>query len=490
MIIAAETRTELVIVGAGPAGMAAAEAALECGVDVTVIDEQRRPGGQIYRQPPPEFTVPNWLSASTYRAGKALLSRVAAHQQIRWRMQSTVAGLGSSRMGSSSKSNDKGRFTMVVDGPHGTEQLSADAVLIAPGCYDLPVNFPGWNLPGVMAAGGIQAFVKSQQLIPGERFLFVGTHPLQLVVADQIVQAGGNVAGVYFAQKRSRAWDMMRTPLTALRSFDKLAQTAGTLWRLRRAGVPVVFGHTLVQANGEQALRSVTVAPIDSAGKLRREKAREIACDRLGVCFSFVASSELARQAGAECQWDAARGGWIARHDDWMRSTEPDLYVAGEITGVAGSEVAALEGRLAGVGCALGLGRIDEARANEFSASTRQALQRKQQFASMLSQLSWPGFPLLDQLASETVTLCKCEEITVGAVQNALQENPHITTASAAKLLSRVGMGLCQGRYCHFSLTRLMAKQLGLTEDRIGPFTCRFPAKPVVIDALIGPESS
>jgi hypothetical protein len=339
-----------------------------------------------------------------------------------------------------------------------------------------------------MATGGIQAFIKSQQFVPGKRFLFAGSHPLQLVVADQVLQAGGEVAGVLFAQSYTRVFELLKSPAVVLHNPGKFAQMAATLRRLRSAGVPIRFRQTLLQANGGECLRSVSTAPIGPDGVIRKDAATEIECDRLGVCFSFLASSELARQSGADCTWDAARGGWIARHDEWMCSSVPGIYLAGEVTGVAGSEVAAEEGRLAGIGCAAALGKISASQAREIARAPRRQLQRLNRFAGVLSELSWPGMGLLDQLVSEAVTLCKCEEVTVGTFLNLLKANPHIATASSAKLLSRAGMGLCQGRYCHFALTRLMARHLGVTEGEIGNFTSRFPAKPVEISHLIGPD--
>lgn len=484
-------RTELAIVGAGPAGMAAAEAAAEHGVEVTLIDEQATPGGQFLRQPPPQFTVSGWLDGAAYRDGKILLNRVSADQRLQWMTQSSVLGIFAN-----DDSDD--RFTLVIDkldsfgsdetgasGAGGTRQLSARSVLIASGCFDLPVIFPGWNLPGVMATGGIQAFVKSQQFVPGKRFLFAGTHPLQLVVADQIVQAGGSVAGVLFAQSRRDALALLQQPSVVLRNTDKLSQIAGILWRLRSAGVPVRFNRTLLRANGEDSLQSVTTVPIRADGTLDREAADDIECDRLGVCFGFLTSSELARQAGVDCRWDASRGGWIAQHDGGMSSSVPGIYVAGETTGVAGSDVAALEGRLAGVACAAGLGKIDAGQVDELTRSQRRQLRHRSRFASLLSELSWPDRSLFDQLMADSATLCKCEELTVGSLRAQLEVNPHIATGSSAKLLSRAGMGLCQGRYCHFALTRLLAQHLGVAEDRIGGFTARFPSKPVSIERLI-----
>lgn len=478
-------RTDLAIVGAGPAGMAAAEAAADHGVAVTLIDEQPAPGGQFLRQPPVGWKVSGWLDGPAYRDGKQLLARVSADRRPEWVMRTSVAGIFVADDG------DDDRFTLLLeDGGGGTRPLGAGAVLIAAGCFDLPVVFPGWNLPGVMATGGIQAFVKSQQFVPGKRFLFAGSHPLQLVVADQIVQAGGSVAGVLFAQSRRRAFEILKHPSVALRASDKLIETAALLRRLRKAGVPVHFGRTVLRANGQDSLTSVTTVPVGPNGRFDRAAAEDIDCDRLGVCFGFLSSSELARQAGVDCRWEPSRGGWIAEHDDAMASTVPGLYVAGETTGVAGSEVAALEGRIAGLACAVETGRLDAERARTLMRGPRRRLQQSNRFARLLADLSWPGHTLFDQLMTDAATLCKCEEVKVGTLRQQLEENPGMTTASAAKLFSRVGMGLCQGRYCQFALTRLLAGHLGVSEDSIGGFTARFPAKPLAIDSLIGHDDS
>lgn len=474
-------KTELAIIGAGPAGMAAAEIAVDCGVDVTVIDEQPAPGGQIYRQPPDEFDVSDWLEGRTYAVGKALLRRVQDDDRIRWNTGSTVSSILSA-----AEAVGEGRFRLIIDGPEGIRQLAAESVLIAPGCYDMPVLFPGWNLPGVMAAGGIQVFVKSQRFVPGERFLFVGSHPLQLVVADQLVQAGADVAGVLFAQSRRRALKLLRFPAIVWRGRSKLLQTAAILSRLRRARVPVHFRETLLRANGSDCVDSVTVASVGPDGVADPAQSRDIACDRLGICFGFLASSELARQAGTATRWDASRGGWIVTHDEWMQTSVPGLAVAGEITSVAGAEVAAEEGRLAAIGCALHLGRIDRLHADRLAGEPRSALASLNPFAHLLSELSWAGDRCLDQWISDaSINLCKCEEVTVGAFAEQLRCNPDITSASAAKLLTRVGMGPCQGRYCHFAVTRLVARLSGEPEAAAGSFTARFPSKPLGISALV-----
>ncbi len=473
-------KTDLLIIGAGPAGMAAADIVADYDIDITVVDEQARAGGQIYRQPPEKFTVSHWLSGRLHREGKALLRKIAVNDKIHWRMQTTVLGIFQS-----ADADSPYRYRAALSSLGGSCQLEAKCILIAPGCHDMPVIFPGWNTPGVMAAGGIQAFVKSQQLLPGKRFLFAGTHPLQLVVADQIVQAGGDVAGVIFAQTFSRVFTLLKKPLVLIRHFNKFLYIALTLWRLYRAGVPVTFGKTVSAAKGTDALESVRITTLHADGKILKDSSTEVECDRLGLCFSFLASSELARQCGANSYWSSTAGGWLIHHDEWMQSNVPGIYVAGEITGVAGAEVAMEEGRLAGFGIAGSLGVLDSEHAEHAALSARRKLKGLQPFADLLKELSYPGQNLLRQMSDDESTLCKCEEITVGEFKRCLRENRYASSANAAKLVARTGMGLCQGRYCHYYVTQLIADEKGISAEKVGPFTSRFPSKPVRISELL-----
>lgn len=473
-------KTDVIIVGAGPAGLAAAGQLAAYELGVLIVDEQARAGGQIYRQPPRTFKVANWLSSRIYKDGKQLLNEVTNIEKIDWLTGTTVLGITQNPDTASSHSHK-----LTVCKPEGSEEILTRYVLIAPGCHDMSVVFPGWNLPGVMAAGGIQAFVKSQQLIPGQKFLFVGTHPLQLIIADQITQAGGEVLAVVFAQPWHRALALLKSPLTLIRHLNKFLFIAGTLLRLIKSGVPVYFSKTLVKASGKESLEQVNIVDIDTKGRIIKSSGQEFACDRLGICFSFLSSSELARQCEASHRWSAKAGGWIIGHDEWMRSDVSGIYVAGEITGVAGAEVAMEEGRLAGLGIAIDAGVLERGSALALSIPINRRLASLNKFADILKDLSYPGTALLSQIMTEDSTLCKCENISVREFKRQLSANPHISNSSAAKLLSRTGMGLCQGRYCHYHVTTLLSQHCSFTEQSVGAFKARFPAKPVTIKTLI-----
>lgn len=505
---------EVAIIGAGPSGLAAAAVLREHGVAVTIIDEQPRAGGQILRQPPKHFSVARWLSSKLYDRVKAALYAVTDREDIDWRFQSTVLGImrpsayrlpcADAPVGASTESAIAGRGRIEVDGssagaerrrdlrahelwvqgPTGAYLLRAKAVLLAPGCYERPLAFPGWTLPGVMGAGAIQGFVKSQQFVPGNRFLFAGSHPLQLVVADQLLSAGARVAAVVFTQQKKQAWRMFRQPLVALRHHRQLLETSQILSRLRRAKVPVIFGHTISRAEGTGAVERATISEIDANGAVDHHKTQVFECDRIGICHGFLASSELARQAGAEMHWKDPAGGWLARHNEWFESSIDKLFVAGEITGVDGADAALEKGRIAAIGILRALGRMDDEQAHSRAAGAKRRLSQLQNFAAVLQELARPPATLALQTMTDDTILCRCESIKCADLKRALTENKHILSTDAAKLLTRAGMGLCQGRMCGDNVARIIADVRGVQPGDVGPFQAQAPVKPVPLATL------
>ena len=376
-------------------------------------------------------------------------------------------------------------FELWLQDHAGCTTLRTRAVLIATGCYEKPLAFPGWTVPGVMGAGAIQGFLKSQQFVPGERFVLAGSHPLQLVVADQLLGAGANVAAVVFTQHPWQVRKLLRNPLALLGNTRALMESMKILWRLSRAGVALKFGKTIVRAEGK-SLQRVMIAALQRDGSIERSSVEILDCDRLGICHGFLASSELARQAGVHTIWREYDGGWLAGHDEWFESSLRGLFVAGEITGVAGADAALEKGRIAGIGVLRALGRIELDKAERLAKPPRRRLRRIERFAQALSRLARPP----QQLASETMThdalLCRCESISCGEFRQRLEAHPHIASADAAKLLTRVGMGICQGRLCGDNAARMIADLRGIDRADVGLFQAQIPVKPVRLDLLSG----
>ncbi|OWK33619.1 NAD(P)/FAD-dependent oxidoreductase [Sphingomonas dokdonensis] len=441
---------DVVIIGGGPAGQAAALALADHAITIAVIDEQAQAGGQILRQPPRRAA--DWLPGPSYAPLKDQLARFETLDRVTW--------LG----GRSVLDCQPGR--LIAHGIDGTQQITASHILLATGCQDLAVPLPGWTLPGVYAAGGIQALLKSQHILAGERILFAGTHPLQLVIAEQIVRAGGTVAAVLFGQPQRRLLaPLLGAPTVAARRARDLLSGGRAMQTLRRAGVPVHFGTALQRITG---VDHVTGADTGAGA---------IACDAVGLCYGFVPQSALPRMAGAAMVAAGPAGGWRCTHDAWMRSSLPGLYVAGEVTGVAGAAAASASGTIAGLGIAQGLGLITPAAAKATARPARRSLEQHRSFAALLDTIADPHSYL--PACDPDTLICRCEDVPLAPITQAIAAGASV---NAVKLATRCGMGLCQGRNCEPTLLRLLA-DAGRAE-RAG-FTARFPARPVAIGDLI-----
>lgn len=474
-------RAEVAIVGAGPAGLAAAFELHGLGIDAVVVDEGARPGGQIHRQPPDTYRV----EGVAHGAGHELLAQVAERgvrrlqQTLAWGVFGTEAPLDAW----ADLPPPDAPLALALAGPAGIDVLGAERLLLAPGAYDLPVAFPGWTLPGVMTAGGVQAFLKSQRLIAGRRIVLAGAHPLLLVVADQLLAAGAELAAVALAQARPAVREGIRD-LAALRGeLGRLVAVGGPLARLRRAGVPVHTGTVVLQAKGGDSLERVDLAPVDAAWLVTGEP-RAVKCDTLALGYGFVPSSELARQAGCAHRFDAAAGGWVAEHDEWQRSSLPRVAVAGELTGIGGAEQALEEGRLAALGLALDLGRLSPGEAERRAMEVRRRLERTRRFGAIVQRRFAPRLDALAELATDETVVCRCESLTAGTLRAALAEHSHVRTLDALKLLTRAGMGPCQGRMCLPTATQLVCAARGLEPAAVGPYRARPPVKPIPLGDL------
>ncbi|MFT6287974.1 MAG: thioredoxin reductase [Alcanivorax sp.] len=462
---------DLAIIGAGPSGMRAAEIASKHGMQTVIIDEQPQAGGQILRRPPAAFSVFKWLPQRVYANLHRLYEQFKSLDDLTHLHSTAVLGI----------SAEADNFTLHINGPSGLDSLLASKVLIASGCFDMPLVFPGAQLPGVMATGGMQAFLKSQQILPGERFMFIGSHPLQLIVACQIAKAGGDVAGVFFTPSLSHYLKVLRKPLVLLRQLPNMLFFVAVLTQLLVRRVSIKFGTDLVSAHGEDALENVVLR------KRSGENTNEtIHCDRLGLCFGFLTNNDLARQVGLACSWSQTSGGWIVDHDPGMRSTVPGIYVAGETTGVAGANVACLEGQLAALSAVHDSQKMKQPDYDKACAALSGPLQAAAKFAELLAEVSYPGEAAIHRTMTDDAYLCKCEEVSVGSVKATLTKNPDVSDLNALKLLTRCGMGHCQGRYCHYQSRFLLAKERNLSIDAMPGFTARFPIRPVSIGDMLG----
>lgn len=478
-------QSELVIIGAGPSGLAAAEIMIGAGKRVLIIDELPNAGGQFLRPPPREQRDCNWLTDPTYQPAKKLLGRIEDAAGIGWLLSTSVVAIFRPEHAGQ---NTATQFLLWAESHAALERIATQRIIIATGCYERPLPFPGWTLPGIMGAGAIQTLLKSQHLIAGERIIFAGSHPLQLIAAEQIVRAGGKVAAVIFSQRISDVLQEFRHLFALLPHGRHCKDAWRAIRRLRRANVPIRFGRQILRAEGSSHVERLVFAPPGGDGKLLAERSCSYETDCVGLCYGFNVASELPSQAGAERIWAPDDGGWLVKHDDWLRSSVSGLSVAGELTGQSGAEAAISKGRIAATGVLLDMGVIDQYEAASLIEDDRRRLGRNEKFAKALNRLSRsPQIQAGSANACETI-LCRCENVTIGEFEQCLDRYPDIVSANSAKQVSRVGMGLCQGRMCQANVAMLIAKNRGLPIEQVGAFYVQAPTKPLSIAQLLNSD--
>jgi NADPH-dependent 2,4-dienoyl-CoA reductase/sulfur reductase-like enzyme len=290
----------IAIIGAGPAGLAASISAVEAGCKVVLVDEATMPGGQIYRQPPPSLNVQKVGTEQEIARKQALLSDFErVRSNVDYRPQTTAHSLYA------------GPELQLAD-EKTSERLRPDAVIIATGVSERCVPLPGWTLPGVFYAGGAQALLKANGVLPGKKVAVSGVGALPLAVGAQLSRAGVEVAVVaLFHPLRQMAKD----PLGLFAGRKIVLEGLQYRRWLREAGVPVLEGWAPVRVEGSKNAEAVVFAPVDREGRHLLDKSRRFDVDAVALNFGFTANSELARMAGAESTYDPVAGGWLPTRD-------------------------------------------------------------------------------------------------------------------------------------------------------------------------------
>lgn len=480
---------QVLIVGAGPAGLAAAVTAAHHGAQVLVVDEQARPGGQIWRRPDPGAGGPDPLAGPAYTAGRALLARAGAHPRITFAHDTTAWGVFGTRTTPDGFAAPPGAPVpegprVAVHGPAGVEILLPRALLLTAGAYDLPVPMPGWTLPGFFTVGGIQALLKGHRTLAGRRIVLAGAHPLLLIAAAQLVRAGADVAEVAFAQSLPGPAELTRALAALPGNRAKVAEGTTAVRTLRQAGVPIRTHTLILRAEGAEHVTGAVLARVDRNWRPIPGTERTVDCDTVGTGYGFVPSTELARQAGCAATWNGPAGGWVLVHDHAMRTTLPHIWAAGELTGVAGAEHAVATGKRAALDICLRLGILTTADHDRELPPVQSELATTRRMAKLLERTCAPDRAALNALAEDDTPLCRCEEVSYGQIRCTMRDNPGLGTADAVKLLTRAGMGPCQGRMCGPALVELLHQETHIPRETLGPFTARPPIKPLPLAAL------
>jgi len=449
---------DIIIIGAGPAGLAAAVTAAGHGLDVLVLDEQPSVGGQIYRNIESASDRTLSILGSDYGQGLELVKKFRASQveylsnAIVWRI------------------DPNGNICFSHQGQ--SREINARHILIATGAMERPVPFAGWTLPGVMSVGAADANFKSSNMVSEESVVLAGSGPLLLSTAGHLVNCGVDVAAVLDTTVPRNFLSSLPAVPKALRRPDYLLKGLGMIMDLQRSGIRHVRGVTSYRAHGTDYLDHVSFKTSSASETL--------AARVLLVHEGIVPRCDLTRQVGLEHRWDPVQRCWYPQTSIFGRTEMKAIYVAGDGAFVHGGVAAQLKGSLAALDIAASLKALPQHQLNGAARRVKQGLYGELAPRPFVDALYQPRSKLY-RPAPDTL-VCRCESVTAGDIHRALVEG--CRDPNEIKAMTRCGMGQCQGRMCGSALAELTAEFMKLEPEGLKSLNIRPPVRNIALAEL------
>jgi len=452
-----EEAYDVAVIGAGPAGLAAATLAACYGLATVLLDEQPTPGGQVYRAVTKTPVQERTVLGSDYWRGSDLAD--AFHiSGAEYAPGTAVWNITPDR-------------EIGISNSAGARLISARHIILATGALERPFPIPGWTLPGVMTCGAMQILMKTSGLVPDCRIVLAGTGPLLWLLAAQLLRAKVKIETVLDTTPR-RNW---RAALPHLPAFllSSYAPKGLALMREVKRQVRVISGVTALAADGDGRLEMI---------RYRRGGGSETAIptDLLMLHQGVTPNVNLANAIGCEHNWNPVQHCFVPATDQWGMSTVPGISIAGDGAGIRGAVAAEHRGRLAALEAARLLGRIDQVARDRAAVPYRAALNRADRGRHFIDLLYRPSAAL--RVPTGETIVCRCEEVTARQVEEVIARG--CPGPNQLKALLRCGMGPCQGRLCGLTVTEMIAKARAQSPAEIGHYRQRPPVKPITVAEL------
>ena len=449
---------DIAIIGAGPAGMAAASVAAEHGASVLLLDEQQEAGGQIYKSVSSRNFMDRNILGQDYYAGLELVTELGSSRADHV-TGATVWQVSPEREIGVSKD--------------GTARIvTAGQVIIATGAQERPFPVPGWTLPGVMSAGGAQSLLKSSGLAEPHA-VFAGSGPLLYLAATQYMKAGIPIRAILDTTPRTNALRALPHLPAALMSIGALMKGRRWIAGLHAAGIPFITHVEDLRLEGEAYVKGVEYR---LGKRWHRIETRNVFLHQ-GV----VPNVNLAMAAGCAHRWSDAQLCWHAVTDNWAESDVPGIAIAGDGVAIGGARAADYQGRIAAYGALHRCRRLERTERDRHAAPFRKALRKEMRLRPFLDALFRPPKHLRIPEGDATI-VCRCEEVPAALIRDSVALG--CVGPNQLKSFSRCGMGPCQGRFCGLTVSEMIAETLGVPVSQVGALRLRPPVKPLMLGEL------
>ncbi|HSV81316.1 MAG TPA: FAD-dependent oxidoreductase [Ramlibacter sp.] len=449
---------DVAVLGAGPAGLAAAATAAEQGLSVALLDEQANPGGQIYREVTRAGLDRLQVLGNDYAAGRALVERFA---------HSTARHVGGAAVWNVTRERVIG---YLKDGR--SQSITAGQVILCTGAMERPFSIPGWTLPGVMTAGAAQILLKSAGLAPSQPVVLAGCGPLLYLLAWQYLRAGVRIGALVDTTQRGDYLRALRHIGGALAGWREVRKGLGLVRSIQRAGIPFYRAATELAVEGGSRATALRFR----CGATSHRVETELVLLHQGV----VPNNQITASLRVAHHWDDHQLCWVPEADAWGRLGLAGFLIAGDGRGIAGAAAAALQGQLAGLAAAHDAGRLSEVERDRQAKPVRSALRRQLHIRPFLDTLY--RAKIQHRVPADDVIACRCEEVSAGELRRLVALG--CTGPNQTKAFARCGMGPCQGRLCGLTVSEVIAHERGVSPAEVGHYRIRPPIKPITLEEL------
>lgn len=449
---------DIVIIGAGPAGMAATIAARKHDANVVLLDEQAAAGGQIYRGITDVPTERLDVLGPDYGAGAALA-------------RDFIASGARHITGAAVWQVTPDRRVHYLQGG-AVHSIQAECVLLCTGAMERPFPIPGWTLPGVLTAGAAQILLKGSGMAPSQPVVLAGCGPLLYLLGWQYVRAGVPIAAIVDTTDGANYRRAIRHAGGALAGWRYLKKGLSLMAALKKSGVPFYKGASELHVLGRGRARGL--------GFVSNGTPRMVDSPVVLLHQGVVPNTQFSWSLRARHAWDEAQLCWSPVTDTWGELDVPGIFVAGDGSGIGGARVAALQGGLAGLAAAAQIGRMSAQTRDRLAEPLRAEMRQHLFIRPFLDALYRPK--KANRIPADGTIVCRCEEVTAGDIRSYVEIG--CTGPNQVKSFGRCGMGPCQGRQCGLTVTEVIAEARGVSPDETGYFRIRPPIKPITLGEL------